>query len=112
MVPRAGRVATEVSNDARCPFGTIGHEVTENDELIRQDLSLMFEVARTRLATLFIREKASGRLDAAADEHGLADFCLATIQGATLMGKVKRDARLVEQVVHEAMTHLGSVRWT
>lgn len=27
-----------------CPFGTIGNEVTENDELIRQDLSLLFEV--------------------------------------------------------------------
>src|SRR5258708_4978057 len=27
-----------------CPFGTIGNEVTENDELIRQDLSLIFEV--------------------------------------------------------------------
>src|SRR5215510_9252966 len=26
-----------------CPFGTIGNEVTENDELIRQDLSLIFE---------------------------------------------------------------------
>ena len=25
-----------------CPFGTIGNEVTENDELIRQDLSLIF----------------------------------------------------------------------
>src|SRR5262249_26342162 len=32
-----------------CPFGTIGNEVTENDELIRQDLSLIFEVAKTKL---------------------------------------------------------------
>ena len=30
-----------------CPFGTIGNEVTENDELIRQDLCLIFEVAPT-----------------------------------------------------------------
>jgi hypothetical protein len=61
--------------------------VTENDELIRQDLSLIFEVATTKRATFFIREKAGGRLDAAADEERLADFCLATIQGATLMGR-------------------------
>src|SRR5713226_2158849 len=27
-----------------CPFGTMGNEVTENDELTRQDLSLIFEV--------------------------------------------------------------------
>jgi oligoribonuclease (3'-5' exoribonuclease) len=39
-------------------------------------------------------------------EDSLADFCLATIQGATLMGKVKRSRQLVEQVVQEAMTHV------
>src|SRR5262249_48169655 len=31
-----------------CPFGTIGNEVTENDELIRQDLSLIFEVVKSK----------------------------------------------------------------
>src|SRR5262245_35110760 len=45
-----------------CPFGTIGNEVTENDELIRQDLNLIFEVIRAKLATFFVKEKASGRL--------------------------------------------------
>src|SRR5579864_253625 len=29
-----------------CPFGTIGNEVTEHDELIRQDVSLLFEVVK------------------------------------------------------------------
>jgi AcrR family transcriptional regulator len=43
-----------------CPFGTIGNEVTENDELIRQDLSLIFEVVKGKLAAFFIREKAKG----------------------------------------------------
>ena len=93
-----------------CPFGTIGNEVTENDELIRQDLSLIFEVAKAKLATFFVREKASGRLDPTAQEEQLADFCLAMIQGAMLMGKVKRDSQLVEHVVEEAMTHLRGVR--
>jgi AcrR family transcriptional regulator len=89
-----------------CPFGTIGNEVTQNDELIRQDLSLIFEVAKTKLATFFVREKAGGRLNSDAHEERLADFCLATIQGAMLMGKVKRDSNLVEDVVHQAMAHL------
>ena len=44
-----------------CPFGTIGNEVTENDELIRQDLGLIFEVAKAKIATFFVREKASPR---------------------------------------------------
>jgi TetR/AcrR family transcriptional regulator, transcriptional repressor for nem operon len=29
-----------------CPFGTMANEVTENDELTRQDLSLIFEVIK------------------------------------------------------------------
>lgn len=95
-----------------CPFGTIGNEVTENDELIRQDLSLIFEVVRAKIAAFFIREKASGRLDANAHEERLADFCLAMIQGAMLMGKVKRDGHLVEQVVREAMAHFAAMRST
>src|SRR5213593_1227069 len=69
-----------------CPFGTIGNEVTENDELIRRDLSLIFEVAKGKLATFFVREKASGRLEPHVQEDQLADFCLAMIQGAMLMG--------------------------
>ena len=89
-----------------CPFGTIGNEVTENDELIRQDLSLIFEVAKAKIATFFVREKAGGRLQRNVRENDLADFCLATIQGAMLMGKVKRSSQLVESVVHEAMVHL------
>jgi TetR/AcrR family transcriptional regulator, transcriptional repressor for nem operon len=89
-----------------CPFGTIGNELTENDELIRQDLSLIFEVARAKIAMFFVREKAGGRLDENAREDRLADFCLATIQGAMLMGKVKRSSQLAESVVQEAMAHL------
>src|SRR6266851_4396913 len=89
-----------------CPFGTIGNEVTENDELIRQDLSLIFEVAKAKIATFFVKEKASGRLDANAQEEQLADFCLATMQGAMLMGKVKRSSELVESVVREAVALL------
>ena len=89
-----------------CPFGTIGNEVTENDELIRQDLSLIFEVARAKLAAFFIKEQSARRLDSKVDPNQLADYCLAMIQGAMLMGKVKRSSRLVESVVREVMTHL------
>ena len=41
-----------------CPFGTLGNEVTENDELIRQDVSLIFEVVKNKLAAFFVKEKA------------------------------------------------------
>jgi hypothetical protein len=57
-----------------CPFGTIGNEVTENDELIRQDLSLIFEVVKNKLAAFFIRERAQGRLSEDANEDQMAVF--------------------------------------
>ena len=89
-----------------CPFGTIGNEVTENDELIRQDLSLIFEVVKNKLAAFFIKEKARRQLAEDAKEEQMADFCIATIQGAMLLGKIKRNSQTVETTVREALAHL------
>jgi TetR/AcrR family transcriptional repressor of nem operon len=89
-----------------CPFGTIGNEVTENDELIRQDLNLIFEVIKNKLGAFFIQEKAKSRLSKDANPDRMADFCIATIQGAMLMGRIKRDSQPVEAIVQEALTHL------
>src|SRR5215467_8809490 len=69
-----------------CPFGTIGNEVTENDELVRQDLSLIFEVMKTKLAAFFLPEKSQGRLMKTVDPDQMADFCIASIQGGMLLG--------------------------
>ncbi|HKW33111.1 MAG TPA: hypothetical protein VJN92_08900 [Candidatus Acidoferrum sp.] len=79
-----------------CPFRTLGNEVTQNDELVRQDLSLIFEVVKHKLAAFFVKEKAKGRL------------ANATIQGAMLMGKINRNSETVETTVREALVHLKS----
>lgn len=89
-----------------CPLGTIGNEVTENDELIRQDLHLIFEVIKGKLARFFIQEKAQGRLANTANEGRMADFCIGAIQGALLMGKISRDREVAEATVQEALSHL------
>ena len=89
-----------------CPFGTVGNGVTEKDELIRHDLSHLFEIVKNKLRAFFIREKAQGRLTDDADVDRMADFCIAMIQGAMLMGKIKRSAQPVEKAVREALAHL------
>ena len=89
-----------------CPFRTLGNEVTQNDELIRQDVSLIFEVVKNKLAAFFVKEKAKGRLARRADTEQMADFCIAAIQGAMLMGKIKRSSQTVETTVQEALGHL------
>ena len=91
-----------------CPYGTLGSEVSADDELIRQDVSLIFELVRRRLATFFIEEKAKGRLRARANTERMAHFCVAAVQGAMLMGKVDRSSRPVEEVAREAIAHLRS----
>ena len=91
-----------------CPFGTLGNEVTDNDELVRQDLSLIFEVIKNKLAAFFVREKARGNLTKRADAERMADFCIASMQGAMLMGKIKRSSQSVETTVQEAFAHLKS----
>jgi AcrR family transcriptional regulator len=89
-----------------CPLGTIGNEITENDALMQQDLNLIFDVIRNKVAAFFIREKAKGLLSREANEDDMADFCLAVIQGAMLLAKVKRDVHVVEAVAEEAVAHL------
>jgi len=91
-----------------CPFGTLGNEVSENDELIRQDLSFIFEVVKNKLAAFFVREKAKGSLVKQADPERMAEFCIASMQGAMLMGKIKRSSQTVETTVEEALAHLRS----
>jgi AcrR family transcriptional regulator len=93
-----------------CPFGTLANELTANDELIRQDLQLIFEFVKNKLATFFLREKAKGRLGKRADAARMAEFCIATVQGAMLMGKLDRSSQTVETTAREAVTHLKSYR--
>jgi hypothetical protein len=89
-----------------CPIGTVGNELTEEDELLRNDVSMIFEIMKNKLATFFVKERAKGRLTAEADEDRMADFCIATLQGAMLLGKIKRDARPAEATLKEALLHL------
>jgi TetR/AcrR family transcriptional regulator, transcriptional repressor for nem operon len=89
-----------------CPFGTIGNGVTAEDELIRLDLCRIFEAVKRKLAAFFTREKAQGRLAADADEERLADYCIAVVQGAMLMGKIKRSSQAAEASLREALAHL------
>ena len=89
-----------------CPIGTFANEITEEDELIRQDVSLIIELIKYKLAAFFIREKAKGHLRKDADEERLADFCIATLQGAMLVGKIRRNKRPMEMAFREALQHL------
>src|SRR5262249_51809207 len=69
-------------------------------------LSHLFEIVKNKLRVFFIREKAQRGITASADEDRMADFCIAAIQGAMLMGKIKRSPLPVKAAVAEALAHL------
>jgi AcrR family transcriptional regulator len=93
-----------------CPFGTIASDLTENDDLLRQDLTLLFELVGHELARFFVQEKAAGRLDPRANEKELADFSIAAIQGGMLLGKVRRSRGAVDLSAHHALEYLEGFR--
>jgi AcrR family transcriptional regulator len=104
------RLQAEFRMTRGCPFGTVASEVTENDELLRQDLVLLFELIKNQLARFFLKEKSAGRLDPKAREEDLADFCVTTIQGGMLLGKVRRERRTVESSIDHALRYLRTFK--
>lgn len=91
-----------------CFFGTIGNELTSDDELVRQDLNLIFEIIKNKLSHFFSSERAKSHLKDGAKPTEMADFCIAAVQGAMLMGKIKRDSNVVRLALQEAFAHVRS----
>jgi len=93
-----------------CPLGIIGNELAEVDETIRQDLSVVFETLKERIVTFLKKEKSEARFLPTADEDRLAHLCVATMQGAMLIGKVRRDWRTVKRIFEDLAKHLDRHR--
>lgn len=89
-----------------CPFGAVGNELIGEEGAVREDLNRIFELVKDRLAAFFAKEKSEGRLAKNISAELLADFCIATIQGGMLLGKVRKDSKPVETTVREALAHL------
>src|SRR5215831_13442287 len=91
-----------------CPMGTVANEANECDDQIRQDIGLILDAMKNKLAMFFRTEKTKGRLQRDLEPEAIANFCIATIQGAMLLGKVNRNSRPAEAAVHEALRHIKS----
>lgn len=89
-----------------CPIGIVGNEANEGEDLIREDISLILDLMKSKLSAFFVNEKAQGRVRRDMKPEVVADFCIATIQGAMLLSKVKRNSGPAEAAVHEALRHI------
>jgi AcrR family transcriptional regulator len=99
-----------VRNTRSCPIGTIGADIADDEELLRGDVRLFLQWSRGRLARFFAERKAAGELVPSADPEGLADFCIAIMQGGMLLTKMKRDTDMFEGAAAQARAYLRSLR--
>jgi TetR/AcrR family transcriptional repressor of nem operon len=92
--------------DRACPVGTIGNDLADEQELLRQDVRLIFEWVQGQLGRFFAERRATGELPASVDPDELADFCIVTVQGGLLVGKIKRDSTTFDNAVKHALAYL------
>jgi TetR/AcrR family transcriptional repressor of nem operon len=92
-----------------CPIGTIGNDVFEED-LLRQDIKLIFEFTRHYLTQFFVEKKAKGELLKSVDPHNLAHLCFTIQQGAMLVSKIERSTEPFERSLQQLKQLLESIR--
>ena len=90
-----------------CPLGNLASEMSDVHEGFRERLASVFSVWRERL-TLALRD-AQRRGDVANDcrVETVAQFLVASLEGAILMTKVSKDIGVMEQCVGELKRYLA-----
>jgi TetR/AcrR family transcriptional repressor of nem operon len=92
-----------------CPAGTIGADLSSEQDLLRQDIRLIFGRMKGSLSDFFSRMAAKGELPKNTDSAALADFCFAVMQGGLLVGKIERENRTFEAAAQHALKHVMSL---
>ncbi|MCB9747487.1 MAG: TetR/AcrR family transcriptional regulator [Candidatus Omnitrophica bacterium] len=95
--------------DRGCPIGTIGSELVTGQDLIRQDIKLIFEFTRNSLSRFFHGLKVKGELKDSVDPDVLADFCFTVMQGGLLVAKINRESDIFENSIQQALAYLKSL---
>ncbi|MGE0268115.1 MAG: TetR/AcrR family transcriptional regulator [Candidatus Omnitrophota bacterium] len=93
-----------------CPIATIANELTTNDELIRQDVKMLFDHIKGGISTFFHKMKAKGELKQDVDPDALADYCLSVMQGGMVLSKVNRHTKAFENSVRHAILYIHTLR--
>jgi TetR/AcrR family transcriptional regulator, transcriptional repressor for nem operon len=93
-----------------CPVGTAAYALQPDQDQPRSTLKRIFDHMRQALAAFFRAEQQAGRLRAGAEPRRLADFTVAAVQGAMLLGLLDRGPGPARAAVEEAYAHLVSYR--
>jgi TetR/AcrR family transcriptional repressor of nem operon len=101
-----------INYERSCPFGTLGFDLSNGQELIRQDICLFLEWSKSRMSRFFAERRAAGELDSSAKPDELADLCLSVMQGGMLLTKVTRNPKMFEGAARQVNGYVKSLRVT
>lgn len=99
-----------VGYERSCPVATIGSDVSDQQELLRQDVRLFFQWAHSSLARFFAERRAMGELVASCDPDALADLCITVMQGGMLVTKVTRAPDTFRHAAAQVLAYIQTLR--
>lgn len=91
-----------------CPLGNLAAELSDVNERFRTRLAEVFSAWQRRLTQALTDAQSRGDVDDGGDPAGVAEFLVASLEGAILMTKVTKDITVLERCVHEMKRYLGS----
>jgi TetR/AcrR family transcriptional repressor of nem operon len=92
-----------------CPIGQFSGEISEEHELLRQDIKLIFDVMKDYPRMFFVKLQARGELVDGADPDAMADMCVAALQGGFLLAKVNRSDEAILNVTEHIFAYMKSL---
>ena len=90
-----------------CPLGNLAAELSDVHEGFRARLASVFGAWRERLTLALRAEQLRGAVDAACRPEAVADFLVASLEGAILLTKLTKDITVMEQCVAEMKRYLS-----
>ena len=90
-----------------CPLGNLASELSDVHEEFRTRLASVFSAWRERLTQALDDARARGLVTGECQPAVVAQFLVASLEGAILMAKVSKDIGVMEQCVAEMKRYLG-----
>jgi TetR/AcrR family transcriptional repressor of nem operon len=90
-----------------CPLGNLAAELSDVHEGFRGRLASVFATWRERLTDVLRAAQSQGTVDAACRPEAIADFLVASIEGAMLLTKLTKDIAVMDRCVEEMNRYLS-----
>lgn len=91
-----------------CPLGNLASELSDVHEGFRARLAEVFSAWRARLTRALQAAQRRGDIEGDSRPESIAQFLVASLEGAILMTKVSKDITVMEQCVAELKRYLAS----